>query len=257
MFAEMVPLLPTQPLSLVAGLLFGPVKGAGFILLGCTLAAFNAFSIARGVGRPLAEKVIKQEMGDGHGNSVAASLASVTSAIESGGFWKQYVAVTLLRLTPVVPFSASNYLLGMTPLQLPPFLAATVTGMSVWSLAFASFGGAGRSLLRNGADLGTVLTDMSEKAGAVSGKVAAAGVAIAVTSFVVSRLVSSSGRNASATQQPETVHSDNNNTSSLLATTKTSSSASAPNGNPTAESVPENASTPVAESTAVKSHSSL
>lgn len=40
--------------------------------------------------------------------------------------------------------SASNYLLGMTPLPLPAFLAGTLAGMSVWSVVYASLGGASR-----------------------------------------------------------------------------------------------------------------
>ena len=43
------------------------------------------------------------------------------------------------------PCSASNYLLGMTPLPLPAFLAGTLAGMSVWSVVYASLGGASRS----------------------------------------------------------------------------------------------------------------
>jgi hypothetical protein len=170
----MVPLLPTQPLSLASGLLFGaknvrlsllsthpraPVlcltvprsfvlfgitwalldarhstslqvpsdgpaqqpptarrhylsnaqQGALLMLLGVTLAGLGAFSVARGVGRPLAERIIKAEMGDheggsGDGKGASSAWASVEAAIESGGFFKQVTAVTLLRLTPVVPY---------------------------------------------------------------------------------------------------------------------------------------------------------
>ncbi len=54
------------------------------------------------------------EMSDDHG-PVAAKLAHVQHVIRSGGFGQQLMAVTLLRLTPIVPFSASNYVLGLTP----------------------------------------------------------------------------------------------------------------------------------------------
>lgn len=54
--------------------------------------------------------------------------------------------------------SASNYLLGFTPLGYGPFITGTLAGMSVWSLVYASIGGAGRSLLQQGqADLGQIL----------------------------------------------------------------------------------------------------
>lgn len=53
--------------------------------------------------------------------------------------------------------SASNYLLGLTPIAMPPFVGGTMIGMGVWSLVFASIGGAGRSLLRNGVGLDVLL----------------------------------------------------------------------------------------------------
>jgi hypothetical protein len=48
--------------------------------------------------------------------------------------------------------SASNYLLGMTPLGFPAFLTGSLAGMSVWSLVYASLGGASRALLQEGVD---------------------------------------------------------------------------------------------------------
>ena len=197
--AEMVPLFPTQPLSLASGLLFGAKKGALFMLLGVTLAGLGAFSIARGVGRPLAERIIKAEMGahgsgsgsgsggdgsDGGGSGEGASgmggaWAAVENAVQSGGFFRQLTAITLLRLTPVVPYSATNYLLGLTPVQLPAFVLGTVGGMSVWSVLYASLGGASRSLLEGGADLELLLADLGDKASRYSQDIAVAGAAAA------------------------------------------------------------------------------
>lgn len=170
MCAEMVPLLPTQPLSIASGLLFGPLQGSICMLLGVTLAAFNAYSISRGVGRTLAQRVISEEMGDkeedgGKPNAVQQKILAVQQVIESGGFWQQLTAVALLRLTPIVPFSASNYILGLTPISLPAYLGGTMLGMSVWSLLYASLGGASRALLEGGMDLDALLADLSEKAG--------------------------------------------------------------------------------------------
>jgi len=183
MLCEMVPLFPTQPLSLASGLLFGAINGALVMLLGVTLAAVNAFLIARGVGRPLAQKVIEWEMkshegkedgseeGGGEGG-MASKMSEVQRTIERGGLWQQITAITLLRLTPVVPFSASNYLLGLTPVQLPAFLGGTVGGMTVWSVLYASLGGASRKLLDNGADIGSLLADLGGKASAMSANIA-------------------------------------------------------------------------------------
>lgn len=53
--------------------------------------------------------------------------------------------------------SASNYLLGLTPVQLGPLVVGTVAGMSVWSILYASLGGASKALLESGESLDVLL----------------------------------------------------------------------------------------------------
>jgi uncharacterized membrane protein YdjX (TVP38/TMEM64 family) len=192
---ECIPLFPTQPLSLASGLLFGAGKGAVAMLAGTTLAAMIAFTVARGVGRPLAERIIRAEMvQEGASDSsdsdkfagepvgpVQAKLLEVQEAIERGSFMQQASAILVLRLTPIVPFSASNYVLGLSPVPLAPYLAGTVAGMSFWSALYASLGGASRALLRRGADPDVLLADLLNKAGNLTGQ---AGVAAAVAGGV-------------------------------------------------------------------------
>jgi uncharacterized membrane protein YdjX (TVP38/TMEM64 family) len=214
MCAEMIPLFPTQPLALSSGLLFGAQAGAVYQLIAVTLAAGNAFLVARTVGRSLAERVIREELGDA-GDSTLSSLSSAdggdeevstggkrgqatsggglaraTRAIEEGGPFKQFTAVLLLRLTPVVPYSASNYLLGLTPLAWLPYLGGTVCGMLPWTVLYASVGGASRRLLQRGVSIDLLMQDLSERAARMSGDaagVAAALVAAAAAAYAVSQ----------------------------------------------------------------------
>jgi uncharacterized membrane protein YdjX (TVP38/TMEM64 family) len=80
--------------------------------VGTTLAAAAAFGISRGVGKPLAEKVIEHELEELDGasgagsskNSLQSKFHAIEEAIEHGSFWKQAGAIFLLRMTPVVPF---------------------------------------------------------------------------------------------------------------------------------------------------------
>ena len=184
-FFECIPLFPTQPLSLASGLLFGAQKGALCMLTGTTLAAFLAFTIARGIGRPLAEKIIRHEMAEGSdasskdGGPVQEKLRGVLTAIEQGTFWQQTGAIFVLRMTPIVPFSASNYVLGLSPLPVTPYMLGTAAGMAFWSCIYASLGGASRALLRRGADPDVLLSDLIAKAGSYTEEAAAA-VAVAV-----------------------------------------------------------------------------
>lgn len=181
MTLEMVPLLPTQPLSLASGLLFGPFKGALVMLVGVTLAANNAFWISRGVGRKLAENIIKMETTDDDEelsstsggkakkpSAVALKIKEVEAAIEEGGPLQQLLAVMFLRLTPIVPFSASNYVLGLSPVLYTSYIGGTIIGMSAWSLIYASLGAGARKLLDRGVDVPTLFADLAEKAGAYS-----------------------------------------------------------------------------------------
>lgn len=177
--AECIPLFPTQPLSLASGLLFGAQTGSLCILTGSTLASVIAFALARGVGRPLAERIISHELaGGGEGGQVQQKLAEVQAVIESGSFWQQAGAVLLLRMTPLVPFSASNYVLGLSPLPLAPYLAGTVGGVGFWAVVYASLGGASRSML-NHKDPDALLADLLSRAGEYTWELTIAGALVA------------------------------------------------------------------------------
>ena len=82
----------------------------------------------------MAEKIVEDET-SGKAGAVERQLAGVTHAIENGTTIQQFTAIMLLRLTPIVPFSASNYVLGLSPITYGVFIAATVTGAFVDSSA--------------------------------------------------------------------------------------------------------------------------
>lgn len=175
---ECIPLFPTTPLSLASGILFGAQKGAICILGGTTTASIIAFAVARGIGRPLAEKIISAEMSsdeDAEETMIQKKLHEIEHVIEQGTFWQQAAAVLALRLTPIVPFSASNYVLGLSPLPFLPYITGTVAGMCFWSILYASIGSASRILLSRGMDPDVLLGELLEATGKITGK---AGIAV-------------------------------------------------------------------------------
>lgn len=126
---ECVPLFPTQPLTIGAGILFGATGGAACNLIGLCIAATTAFTISKTVGKKAAEGIVAEETADKPG-ALQAQLKNVNRAIDSGSTTQQFIAIFLLRLTPIVPFSASNYVLGLSPVGYTPFIAATFVGAS-------------------------------------------------------------------------------------------------------------------------------
>jgi uncharacterized membrane protein YdjX (TVP38/TMEM64 family) len=194
---ESIPLFPTQPLSLASGVLFGAQKGAICMLTGTTLAAIIAFSIARGVGRTLAEKIIASESDhsmssrsiDNEGSSLNTNkqnaltdhLATIVQdKIQKGTWLQQATTIFVLRMTPVIPFSASNYLLGLSPMPLSSYLAGTVAGMSFWAVGYASLGGASRTLLIHKGGVGALVGELLHRASVLTGDVTVAGLSAAV-----------------------------------------------------------------------------
>ena len=55
------------------------------------------------------------------------------------------------------PCSASNYLLGLTPLKFSAYFFGSLIGLSFWTTVFAALGGASRDLLKSGLSLDVLL----------------------------------------------------------------------------------------------------
>jgi uncharacterized membrane protein YdjX (TVP38/TMEM64 family) len=113
--------LPLAPLSLAAGLAFGPLGGALLALPCNTLAACAAFLAGRRVGRPVR----------------AGGLALPAGLSDRDGFR----LVLLLRLSPASPFSVLNFAFGATRLRLRTFALASLLGSVPVVPAYAALGG--------------------------------------------------------------------------------------------------------------------
>ncbi|KAG8083420.1 hypothetical protein GUJ93_ZPchr0015g6600 [Zizania palustris] len=100
--------IPAIPLTMSACLLFGSVTGTIIVSISGTLAAAVAFLIARYFAR---ERILKLVEGN-------KKFLAIDKAIGENGF----KVVTLLRLSPLLPFSLGNYLYGLTSVKFLPYV---------------------------------------------------------------------------------------------------------------------------------------
>jgi uncharacterized membrane protein YdjX (TVP38/TMEM64 family) len=124
---------PGTPLTLLSGSLFGVVLGASIALIGNTIGATLAFILSRYVFRDYVQ------------NKTGAKypkLKSYDERLETRA-WSTVVA---LRLIPLFPFNALNFLLGITRVPLRVYILATFFGMIPGTTAFVYFGNSLRLL---------------------------------------------------------------------------------------------------------------
>jgi uncharacterized membrane protein YdjX (TVP38/TMEM64 family) len=137
-----VALVPGLILTLGAGFMYGPFVGALLVFVFSVAGASAAFFVARSWWRPW---VLRKLQGRG-------TLLSLDERVAKEG-WK---IVLLLRLSPLVPFSILNYLLGITKLSFRAYLGATAVGMIPGIMLYSYLGSALASLsqVSEGAGIG-------------------------------------------------------------------------------------------------------
>jgi uncharacterized membrane protein YdjX (TVP38/TMEM64 family) len=97
-------------------------------------AAALGFLIARYVARDHVERLVARNR----------NFQAIDRAIAEKG-WK---VVVLLRLSPLVPFSLSNYLYGLTGIRFSQFILASWVGMLPGTILYVYLGAAGQSIGR-------------------------------------------------------------------------------------------------------------
>ena len=120
-------LVPGLPFDLVAGILFGPVLGTVYSLIGATAGATVAFLGARTVGRDWTEE------------KLSGPLKKLKEGVDKGGW--EFVA--FVRLVPLIPFNLLNYALGLTRIRLVPYVLASFVFMAPATAVYVYAGWAG------------------------------------------------------------------------------------------------------------------
>jgi len=117
--------LPSAPIALAAGAVYGHVVGAIYIVAGAEIGAIIAFTIARCAGYELARKFLGDNLSLGRFGSQNA-LTPI---------------VFVSRLIPFMSFDLVSYAAGLTAIKLWRFALATLLGLMPVSFILAHMGG--------------------------------------------------------------------------------------------------------------------
>ncbi len=154
--------IPGAALTLAAAPVFGFWKGILVVSLSSTTAAALAFLIARHWARDRIATFARRY----------PRFRAIDAAIGEGG-WK---VVAMLRLSPAVPFSAGNYLFGLTPVRFWPATLASWIFMLPGTFLYVYLGHLGAS---------TVTKDSTAATGASQWKTALLVLGLVATVAVI------------------------------------------------------------------------
>ena len=139
-----VAFLPGTPLTLLAGLVFGPVLGTLWAVIGATVGATLAFLVGRYAARGLVEGWTANN----------ERVKKLDEGVERQG-WRMLL---ITRLVPVFPFNLQNYAYGITKIGLGTYVLLTavciIPGAAVYTFAGGSLASAQQNPTRTFVYLG-------------------------------------------------------------------------------------------------------
>ena len=130
--------IPATPLTLSAGYLFGLYQGVGVVLAAGTVAACVGFVIGKTALRGAVEGLLEQN----------PEFRKLDKAIGKEGF----KLLVLVRLTPIFPFSISNYIYGASAIKFWPYLWGTLLGFTPGTFAYVYTGMVGQAVMTGHGD---------------------------------------------------------------------------------------------------------
>jgi uncharacterized membrane protein YdjX (TVP38/TMEM64 family) len=119
--------VPKNAMSVAAGFLFGFGIGAVVVWVAGMAGALVSFWLGWVLGRDGVERLSRGQ------------LARVDALVDQYGGW----AVLGLRLVPVIPFTALNYLCGLTSLRVRVYMISTAVGVVPSTAAYVALGAYG------------------------------------------------------------------------------------------------------------------
>lgn len=121
--------VPSQPLLMAAGFVYGTMAGFAIAWLGVALGACACFALARVLGRPFVERFVSSER-----------LAAFDDYVEQRGRRTVFLTVLSLRLFVHLSFDTVSYACGLSRFPALWFFVATGIGEIPKVLAFTYLG---------------------------------------------------------------------------------------------------------------------
>lgn len=128
--------MPSIPLAILAGVLFGPWFGAAYSLAGACLGFSMTFLLGRQFGRELFRAM--------------AARYPIFDRIERLATHRDFALVAILRIAPVFPVTLLNYGLGLTRMRFRSYFLFSLLLTIPGSAFYAGVGSAVQQALQTG-----------------------------------------------------------------------------------------------------------
>jgi uncharacterized membrane protein YdjX (TVP38/TMEM64 family) len=119
-----VVVFPAVLLTVLAGNIFGPVKGFILAMAGVFFSASLAFYISKSLGKPFVDKITR------------GKLLKLDDNIEAYGF----KIIFLMRLSTLFPIDPLSYAAGLTKMKYSNFILGTLIGLAPEMAAYSYLG---------------------------------------------------------------------------------------------------------------------
>jgi len=139
---QVFPVAAAFVLTVSAGAIFGAVKGTATVLTCSTISATISFLLSRTFGRERLMDAAQE----------SKQYRAIDAAFAEASFGTSLTLITLLRLSPVLPFAWANYVFGLSPVPLPAFSIGTFVGCLPAVAGYVSAGQVGAEIAVSGAD---------------------------------------------------------------------------------------------------------
>ena len=117
-------ILPSTPLNLTGGAIFGIWWGTLWTTVAALVAAIAAFAFTRTIGRDLISRKLGQRW------------SAVDAEISQGGLFYMFA----IRLLPIIPYGIVNFVAGLTSIKFKDYLIGTLLGTLPGVLPFVMMG---------------------------------------------------------------------------------------------------------------------